>query len=200
MAHEPPGNIRALVGTISLDPTSSQAMAEGRHPITRIGMLKMVEGLIDQWNEEKKFGEIDVQFYPNAKLQGSRVPGLRVDAPDAAAAVPLLSHASVHRQADQFPGPPRAVGISQQRRRAVPDRRVHLHRHPAERRTHRQRLRRPQPPVSLLRPVSRLRHEARPGERPRGTSSHFGDESSRNKSSRGRTSPEARAVRPSDVP
>ncbi len=70
MAHEPPGNIRALVGTISLDPTSSQAMAEGRHPITRIGMLKMVEGVIDQWNEEKKFGEIDVQFYPNAKLQG----------------------------------------------------------------------------------------------------------------------------------
>lgn len=70
MAHEPPGSIRAIVGTISLDPMSSQAMAEGRHPITRIGMQKMVEGVIEQWNEEKKYAEIDCQFYPNAKLQG----------------------------------------------------------------------------------------------------------------------------------
>ena len=69
-AHEPPGSIRNIVGTLSLDPMSSQAMAEGRHPITQIGMLKMVNALIDQWEAEKKFGETDCQFYPNAKLQG----------------------------------------------------------------------------------------------------------------------------------
>jgi Protein of unknown function (DUF1571) len=69
-AHEPPGSIRNIVGTLSLDPMSSQAMAEGRHPITQIGMLRMVNALIDQWEAEKKFGEINCQFYPNAKLQG----------------------------------------------------------------------------------------------------------------------------------
>ncbi|HET6324376.1 MAG TPA: DUF1571 domain-containing protein [Planctomycetaceae bacterium] len=70
-AHEPPGSIRNIVGTLSLDPMSSQAMAEGRHPITQIGMLNMVEALLKQWNEETKYGEIDCQFYPNAKLQGT---------------------------------------------------------------------------------------------------------------------------------
>jgi Protein of unknown function (DUF1571) len=70
-AHEPPGSIRNIVGTLSLDPTSSQAMAEGRHPITRIGMLNMLDALIEQWAGETKFGEIDCQVYPDAKLQGT---------------------------------------------------------------------------------------------------------------------------------
>jgi hypothetical protein len=71
MAHEPPGSIRNIMGTLSLDPMSSQAMAEGRHPITRIGMLNMLDALIEQWQAETKFGESDCQFYPNAKLQGT---------------------------------------------------------------------------------------------------------------------------------
>jgi hypothetical protein len=70
MAHEPPGSLRSFVGTVSLDPRSSKAMAEGRHPITQIGMLNMVDGLIDQWKTETKFGECQCQFYPNAKLEG----------------------------------------------------------------------------------------------------------------------------------
>jgi hypothetical protein len=70
-AHEPPGSLRNIVGTVSLDPKSSTAMAEGRHPITQIGMLNMLDALIDQWKNETKFGEIDCQFYPNAKLQGT---------------------------------------------------------------------------------------------------------------------------------
>jgi hypothetical protein len=71
MAHEPPGSLRNLVGTVSLDPMSPTAMAEGRHPINHIGMLKMVDAVIDMWQEEMKYGESDCQFYPNAKLQGT---------------------------------------------------------------------------------------------------------------------------------
>jgi hypothetical protein len=71
MAHEPPGSLRNIVGTISLDPTSPTAMAEGRHPITQIGMLRMLDALMDQWKEEMKYGETECQFYPNAKLQGT---------------------------------------------------------------------------------------------------------------------------------
>jgi hypothetical protein len=70
-AHEPPGSFRNIVGTVSLDPTSPTAMAEGRHPITQIGMQRMLEALIEQWDAETKFGESNCQFYPNAKLQGT---------------------------------------------------------------------------------------------------------------------------------
>ena len=29
-------------------------MAEGRHPITQIGMVKMMDALIEQWERESK--------------------------------------------------------------------------------------------------------------------------------------------------
>jgi Protein of unknown function (DUF1571) len=71
VAHEPPGTLRGFVGTIYLDPTASQAMAEGRHPITRIGMYNMIDGLIHQWEAEAQIGDPnDPQpaYYPDAKL------------------------------------------------------------------------------------------------------------------------------------
>jgi hypothetical protein len=70
-AHEPPGSFRGIVGTVSLDPTAPQAMAEGRHPITQIGIQNMIQAQIDLWQKELKFGESDCKFYPNAKLQGT---------------------------------------------------------------------------------------------------------------------------------
>jgi hypothetical protein len=72
VAHEPPGTLRGFIGTISLDPKSGQAMAEGRHPITRIGMRNMVEALIKQWEAETQYGETETQYFPDAKL---RLPG-----------------------------------------------------------------------------------------------------------------------------
>jgi hypothetical protein len=71
VAHEPPGTLRGFVGTIQLDPTASQAMAEGRHPITEIGMYHMVDALIHQWEREAAFGDLQdprAEFYPEAKL------------------------------------------------------------------------------------------------------------------------------------
>lgn len=73
MAHEAPGTLSALAGTVSLEPNSSRAMAEGRHPITQIGMAKMMDSLIDQWEGEMKYGDPDdpkVNYYPKAKLDG----------------------------------------------------------------------------------------------------------------------------------
>lgn len=60
--------IKGLVGTLSLAPTSATALAEGRNPVSRIGLKKMVEGLITLWEEESKHGECEVKYYPNAKL------------------------------------------------------------------------------------------------------------------------------------
>ncbi len=73
MAHEVPGTLAGMVGTVSLEPNSARAMAEGRHPITQIGMVKMMDALIQQWETEKKFNDPQdpkVYYYPNAKLDG----------------------------------------------------------------------------------------------------------------------------------
>ena len=73
MAHEAPGTLSGFIGTISLEPNSARAMAEGRHPITQIGMVKMMDSLIEQWEGEMKFQDPQdpkVYYYPNAKLAG----------------------------------------------------------------------------------------------------------------------------------
>lgn len=59
--------LKGIVGSISLSPTSSTALAESRHPITMIGMTNMLDAVIARWELELKYGEIDVRYFPNAK-------------------------------------------------------------------------------------------------------------------------------------
>ncbi len=66
LVHEP--GIKSIAGIIPLLPNSPEALAESRHPITRIGIANMVKGVIDQWEAEMKYGECNVKYYPNAKL------------------------------------------------------------------------------------------------------------------------------------
>jgi hypothetical protein len=67
LAHEP--GLLSLAGTIELDPLSDKAMSESRHPITNMGLLLLVDGVIKQWESELPYGEIEVKYYPNAKLR-----------------------------------------------------------------------------------------------------------------------------------
>lgn len=60
--------IAGIVGTVELLPTSPQALAESAHPITSIGMWNLLDRVIKQWEGEMEFGEVDVKFFPNAKL------------------------------------------------------------------------------------------------------------------------------------
>jgi len=66
LAHET--GIRAIAGTVSLAPDSEDALEENRYPITMMGMRNMLEKLISQWEAEAQFGEVDVKFYPNARM------------------------------------------------------------------------------------------------------------------------------------
>lgn len=59
---------RALAGTLSFLPTSKEALAENRYPITQAGMAKMLEILIAQWQSDLQYQEIQVREYGNAKL------------------------------------------------------------------------------------------------------------------------------------
>lgn len=69
LAHDT--GIKAIAGTVSLAPDSEDAMEDNRYPITLIGMRNLIDQVIGQWEEEGKYGEIDVKYYPNAKLSGA---------------------------------------------------------------------------------------------------------------------------------
>ncbi len=57
-----------LIGTLELSPTGSQVMAENRYPITKAGIANMVQAVIEQWETELKYGEIEVKYYKDAKV------------------------------------------------------------------------------------------------------------------------------------
>ena len=65
--HEASG-LASFVGTISLAPTSSEAMKENRYPVTMIGMEKVLDTAIDGWELALKYPEVKVDKYPQAKV------------------------------------------------------------------------------------------------------------------------------------
>jgi len=66
LAHE--SGIKSLVGTISLEPNSPRALEESRYPITRMGIVNMVQSVIDQWQKETQYKDVSLKYYPKAKL------------------------------------------------------------------------------------------------------------------------------------
>jgi hypothetical protein len=66
LAHET--GIASFVGTLELAPNDTMAMSENRHPITEVGIEKFLLVLHKQWTEEAKFGETEVKYYRDAKL------------------------------------------------------------------------------------------------------------------------------------
>lgn len=68
LAHDT--GLKALAGTVPVDPHGAMALAEARHPITQIGLENMVGGILKQWEKESAFGESDVKYYAEAKLGG----------------------------------------------------------------------------------------------------------------------------------
>jgi outer membrane lipoprotein-sorting protein len=66
LAHDT--GLKAIVGTVAIDPQSPTALAEARYPVTRIGVENLVTGVITMWEKESAFGECNVKYYPEAKL------------------------------------------------------------------------------------------------------------------------------------
>jgi hypothetical protein len=67
LAHEGSG-VRSLFGTVSIPLNGPEATKENRHPLTDAGLRNMVRLMIRQWELESEFGEISVQYYPDARL------------------------------------------------------------------------------------------------------------------------------------
>ena len=51
-----------------MSPDSDEVRSESRHSITDIGLRNMLKMIIGRWEDEAKYGECEVQYYPQAKL------------------------------------------------------------------------------------------------------------------------------------
>lgn len=70
-----------LVGTVSLKPDGVIAMQDNRYPITEIGLANMVKRLVEVGEEDIKFGECEVKFFENAKINGRSCTCIQVEHP-----------------------------------------------------------------------------------------------------------------------
>ncbi|MGD9645144.1 MAG: DUF1571 domain-containing protein [Pirellulales bacterium] len=61
--------IKNVVGTVSLNPTGQIAMRGNRYPITEVGILNLVERLIQVGEKDAQYGECEVRFQ-KAKIGG----------------------------------------------------------------------------------------------------------------------------------
>jgi hypothetical protein len=60
--------LASLIGTLSLSPDDSRVMAENRYPITKAGISKLAEAVIEQWEDEIQYGETEVKYFEDAKI------------------------------------------------------------------------------------------------------------------------------------
>lgn len=70
--------IRKIAGTVPLKPTGALAMVGQRYPITEIGILNLTQRLIEVANNDKNFGECEVKFYRDAKINDRLVTCIQV--------------------------------------------------------------------------------------------------------------------------
>ena len=63
--------LKAIVGTLNLNPEDPKVMDTSRHPITEVGMAKIIESAIDIWKNEKQNldpATIDVQIVQSVQV------------------------------------------------------------------------------------------------------------------------------------
>jgi len=80
LAHAGSG-VRAMVGMVSLKPSSMLAMQGNRYPITELGVENLTRRLVEVAEHDKQFGECDVNFYPGAKVNGRVCTCIQVSHP-----------------------------------------------------------------------------------------------------------------------
>ena len=60
--------IKAIAGTQPLALNHPEVLKENLHPITQIGMSNLLNTVIKRWEDDTKFGEVEVKVFPGAKL------------------------------------------------------------------------------------------------------------------------------------
>jgi hypothetical protein len=73
--------LKRALGMVSLDPNGLIAMAGQRYPITEIGVANLTKRLIEVAENDMKFGECEVQFFKDAKINGRSCTCIKVTHP-----------------------------------------------------------------------------------------------------------------------
>jgi hypothetical protein len=74
--------LRKMIGTVRIDPKGALAMAGQRYPITELGVLNLTRRLIDVAQKDSQYGECEVRFFNDAKLNGRPCRGIQVTHPE----------------------------------------------------------------------------------------------------------------------
>jgi hypothetical protein len=67
--------------TVSIDPQGELAMSDSRYPITAMGIKSLIERLIEVGEEELEHDEIDVKYFPGAKINGRACTAVKITHP-----------------------------------------------------------------------------------------------------------------------
>ena len=60
--------LKRAIGFVFLKPNGIVAMQDNRYPITEIGVSNLIDRLIEVGKQDRNFGECEVHFYKNAKV------------------------------------------------------------------------------------------------------------------------------------
>jgi hypothetical protein len=60
--------VQEVFGTVSLEPTSVIAMKNQHYPLTELGILNMVNRLVEVGEKDRNYGECEVSFIKDAKI------------------------------------------------------------------------------------------------------------------------------------
>jgi outer membrane lipoprotein-sorting protein len=67
-----------LMGTVSMFPDSDRAMRENRYPITEVGILHLIERLVEHAENDARFDDCEVKVYKDAKIESRPCLYIRV--------------------------------------------------------------------------------------------------------------------------
>ncbi len=81
MAGHAGSGLKARFGTVWLDPTGPMAMKDQRYPITEVGIANLTRRLLEVAENDKKFGECEVKFFPGATINERKVTCVEVTHP-----------------------------------------------------------------------------------------------------------------------
>jgi len=70
--------IKRIAGWVSFVPTSPVPMKDNHYPITEAGVRNLTKRLIEVAENDVKYGECEVKFYKNAKINGSSTTCVQV--------------------------------------------------------------------------------------------------------------------------
>jgi hypothetical protein len=66
LVHE--AGIKSLAGTLTFAPDSPRVMQENHYPVSMVGVSNMLRQLMKQWEAELNIADVEVKYFPTAKL------------------------------------------------------------------------------------------------------------------------------------